>query len=120
MTKRRVHIPAVPDSDAGALLKRVDDISRNFVGQFDELEAALGMLLLGRLTGWKLLALIHNKRTIRKYEEILGINIREAFPEEGPLTEKSQAYILVKKLGQYWKAVSGDLKVDHRRELQQR
>jgi hypothetical protein len=91
MTKRRVHIPPLPDAEAGELLKRVDDISRNFVGQFDELEAALGMMLLGRLVGWKVLALIHNKRTIRKYEEILGINIREAFDEEGPLTHKSQA-----------------------------
>lgn len=120
MVKKRVHVPALPDSEAGALLRRVDEISRDFVGQFDELEAALGMLLLGRLVGWKVLALIHNKRTIRKYEEILGINIREAFPEEGPLTEKSQAYKVVKALGQYWKAVSGDLKVEHRRELQQR
>src|SRR5690349_21974357 len=119
MPKKRVHIEPVPDGEAGALLKRVDDIARNFVGQFDELEAALGMMLLGRLVGWKVLALIHNKRTIRKYEEILGINIREAFPEEGPLAEKSQAYMLVKKLGQYWKAVSGDLKVENRRELQQ-
>jgi len=120
MVKKRVHVPALPDSEAGALLRRVDEISRDFAGQFDELEAALGMLLLGRLVGWKLLALIHNKRTIRKYEEVLGINIREAFPEEGPLTEKSHAYMLAKKLGQYWKAVSGDLKVENRRELQQR
>lgn len=119
MPKKRVHIPPVPDAEAGALLKRIDDTARNFVGQFDELETALGMLLLGRLVGWKVLALIHNKRTIRKYEEILGINIREEFSEEGPLTEKSHAYMLVKKLGQYWKAVSGDQKVPNRRELQQ-
>jgi hypothetical protein len=120
VAKKRVHIPSVSDEDAGALLKRVDDISRNFVGQFDELEAAFGMMLLGRLVGWKVLALIHNKRTIRKYEKILGINIREAFPEEGPLAEKSDAYLLVKKLGQYWKAVSGDFPVPNRRDLQQR
>jgi hypothetical protein len=119
MAKKRVHIDPVPDAEAGALLKQVDDISRNFVGQFDELEAALGMMLLGRLVGWKVLVLIHNKRTIRKYEEILGINIREVFPDEGPLIEKSHAYMLAKKLGQYWKAVSGDQKVPNRRELQQ-
>ena len=63
--------------------------------------------------------MIHNKRTTRKYEEILGINIREEFDEEGPLAHKSHAYMLAKKLGQYWKAVSGDLKVENRRELQQ-
>jgi hypothetical protein len=119
MSKRRVQVRPLSESEAAALMKRADEIAKEFVGQFDELEAALGMMLLGRLVGWKVLALIHNKRTIRKYEEILGINIREVFDEEGPLTHKSQAYMLVKKLGQYWKAVSGDQKVPNRRELQQ-
>ena len=64
----------------------------SFTGQFDELEAALGMLHLGDHLGWKPLVLIHNKRTIRKYEEILGINIREFFPEEGPSAERSMGY----------------------------
>ena len=59
-----------------------------FKGQFDELEAALGMLHLGDHIGWKPLVLIHNKRTIRKYEEILGIEIREFFPPEGPSAER--------------------------------
>lgn len=117
MSRKPIAVPHLSPDDAGALLKHVDDISRDFKGQFDELEAALGMLLLGRLVGWKVLALIHNKRTIRKYEEILGISIREAFPEEGPLSHKSVAYEVVKKLGQYWKGVSGDIRVENRRQL---
>lgn len=92
-----------------------------FEGQFEELEAALGMLHLGHHVGWKPLVLIHNKRTIRKYEEILGINIREIFPEEGPSADRSMGYVLAKKLGNFWKAVSGELKDDelkrNRREL---
>jgi hypothetical protein len=116
--KKRVHIPPLPPEEAYALMKKLDEVVREFDGQFDELENALGMMLLGRLVGWKLLALIHNKRSIRKYEEILGIKIREAFPEEGPLTHKSAAYELIKKLGNYWKAVSGETKVEDRRTLQ--
>ncbi len=82
----------------------------NFTGQFDELEAAIGMLHLGDHLGWKPLVLIHNKRTIRKYEEILGINIREFFPEEGPSSHRSIGYTIAKKIGNFWKAVSGELK----------
>ena len=67
-------------------IEQLHDIERqafaSFTGQFDELEAALGMLHLGDHLGWKPLVLIHNKRTIRKYEEILGINIREFFDAE--------------------------------------
>lgn len=84
----------------------------SFKGQFDELEAAIGMLHIGDHVGWKPLVLIHNKRTIRKYEEILGISIREFFPEEGPSAERSMGYSIAKKIGSFWKAVSGELKSD--------
>lgn len=93
----------------------------NFAGQFDELEAALGMLHMGDHLGWKPLVLIHNKRTIRKYEEILGINVREFFAPEGPSADRSLGYSIAKKIGNFWKAVSGEIKNDElkaqRREL---
>ena len=83
-----------------------------FKGTFDELEAALGMLHMGFHVGWKPLVLIHNKRTIRNYEEILDINIREFFPEEGPSAERLRGYAIAKKIGNFWKAVSGEVKDD--------
>lgn len=89
----------------------------NFHGQIDELEMALGMLRLGHHVGWKLLVFVHNKRTIRKYEQILGINIRDVFDEEGPLTPRSKGYMLAKKIGNFWKAVSGDIKIEGRRDF---
>ena len=116
--KKQYRIPPISPEEALRLQKIVEEASRNFSGQFDELENALGMFMFGRLVGWKLLVLIHNKRSIRKYEEILGIKIRDEFPEEGPLIEKSPAYMLAKKLGAFWKAVSGEQKLENRRALQ--
>ena len=109
-------IPVVEPEQAQALVARLDDITANFEGNFDHLEAALGMYMMGRLLGWKVLLLIHNKRTIRKYEEILGIDVREEFEEEGPFADKSVALNMVKKLGSFWKAVSGELKDDELKE----
>lgn len=92
-----------------------------FSGTFEEVEAAIGMLHLGFHMGWKPLVLIHNKRTIRKYEEILGINIREFFPPEGPSVSRSRGYTIAKAIGNFWKAVSGEVKDDElkaqRREI---
>ena len=97
------------------------DAFARFTGQIDEYESAVGMLHLGHHVGWKPLVLIHNKRTIKKYEEILGINIREYFPEEGPSAERSLGYKVAKKIGNFWKAVSGEVKDDElksqRREI---
>lgn len=110
-------IPHVSPEEAQALLRKLDESIVNFEGPFEELESAMGMLILGRLVGWKVLVLIHNKRTIRKYEDILGINIREVFPEEGPFAAKSVALETVKKLGNFWKAVNGEVRIEDRREL---
>ena len=109
-------VPHVTPKDAQDLVARLDEIIARFRGDFTELESAIGMYMTGRLVGWRVLVLIHNKRTIRKYEEILGVNIREEFEPEGPFAEKSIALELVKKLGNFWKGVSGELKDDELRE----
>jgi hypothetical protein len=115
---KSIPLPAVSPKEAQDLIRQLDQVTKDFKGQLDELESAIGMYMVGRLVGWKVLVLIHNKRTIRKYEEILGgINIREIFPEEGPFAHKSVGLEIAKKLGNFWKVVSGEQKVEERREL---
>lgn len=102
-------------------LKQLQEIElkalAKFHGQFDELESAYGFLRVGFQIGWKPLAIIHSKKTFRKYEQILDINARELFPEETPASERSIGYSIAKKLSNFWKAVSGDIKVENRREI---
>jgi len=106
-----------PDVRALELINIVNDSFNRFSGQADELEKAIGMLMLGDYLGWKVLVLIHNKRTVRKYEEILGINVREFFVEEGPIAMRSRGYEVATKIGSFWKAVSGDISIENRRDL---
>jgi hypothetical protein len=110
-------IPPLSPEQALQYVAIIDKAAENFRGQADELENAIGMMMIGRLFGWKVLVIVHNKRTIRKYEEILGIDIREMFPEEGPLAYKSLGYKIARTVGNFWKAVSGDIKIDNRREI---
>lgn len=101
-----------------AELERIErEAIANFKGQLTDLEAALGVLRIGGHLGWRPLVLIHNKRTIRKYEEILNINIREFFPEEGPSCDRSYGYTIAKKVGNFWKAVSGEIKIERKKEI---
>ena len=92
-----------------ALFDRAVD---RFVGNLDELESALGMYVLGRHVGWKVLYVLHSKRTVKKYEDILGIVVREEFPEEGPEALRSVGYKIAKTFSNFWKVVSGEEKVD--------
>lgn len=110
-------IPYPTTDRANELLRIQREAIADFRGIFDDLELAIGVLHLGDYLGWKPLVLIHNKRTIRKVEEILQINVREFFQPEGVGAERSHGYRFAKKLGKFWKAVSGDFKVENRREI---
>lgn len=86
----------------------MDEAIVRFDGNLDELEAAVGMFMLGRHFGWKVLYILHSKKTIRKYEEILGITVRDEFPAEGPDADRSVGFNALKKVTNFWKAVSGE------------
>lgn len=106
-----------PDERSVELIAIAQTAAHSFAGSIDELQKAIGMLMTGDLFGWRVLVLVHNKRTIRKYEEILGIDVKEFFPEEGPYAHRSVGYTIATKVGNFWKAVSGDVPIDNRREI---
>lgn len=85
------------------------DAIANFEGQVDELESALGMLRVGHHFGWKVIYIIHSKRTVRHYEEILGgIKVREMFPDQGPSAYRVRAMRMLRAASNFWKVVSGE------------
>lgn len=79
--------------------------------QIDELESALGMYMVGFHFGWKVLHLVHSKKTIRKYEDLLGIKITEVFEPVGPDADRTNAHMIITSVSNFWKAVSGEEKL---------
>lgn len=90
------------------VMELVNKKTIGFRGLLNELEGAIGMLIVGRHFGWKVLLLIHDKKTIKKYETILGIDIRVDLPEVGKHADKSVAWVAVQKIKSFWKAVKGE------------
>lgn len=109
---KRPSTRALTDEELAKAADVIKKAIQNFDGGFDELESAIGMYMLGHYVGWKVLYLVHSKRTIRRYEEILGVSIREVFPEEASESDRSNAYKLAKALSNFWKVVSGEAKLD--------
>ncbi len=107
---KRPPTPALTPQQIAHGAELIQDAVNRFQGTTDELEAAIGMYWLGHYVGWKVLVLLHSKRTIRKYEEILNIVVREEFPPDGSESDRSLAYAASKKLSNFWKAVSGEAK----------
>lgn len=112
MAKKKRKTPLPTATEAFERYKLIDEATRNFTGNLEELESAVGMYVLGHHMGWKVLHLIHSKRTIKKYEDILGIRVTETFDAVGPDAERALAYQIIVKASNFWKAVSGEEKID--------
>lgn len=82
---------------------------KEFSGYMPTLEGAIGAYFIGKELGWKPLFLIHEKRTIKKYEDVLGVSFRDVLPDEGKWAEKSIAWEAGKKVSNFWKAVKGEI-----------
>lgn len=88
----------------------VDKAADSFNGNLDDLESAIGMLMIGRHHDWRVLLLIHSPGTIRKYTKILGIkHLRDVLPEVGVLAHRSKAWRLVEGTENFWKVVRGQI-----------
>ena len=80
-----------------------------FKGNGAQLESAIGALFLGKRLGWKVLYLMHDKKTLRQYEKYLEVNFRELLPEVGPKASKSYAWSMVDGAKNFWKSVKGEI-----------
>jgi hypothetical protein len=99
------------------LVEHFDSITKDFKGQINELESAIGFYMVGRHFGWKPLVLIHDKATVSKYEKILKLNFKDELEPEGPWAKKSVAYSAVLKIKSFWKAVKGEVPGIKTREI---
>ncbi len=95
-------------------IETFENVITNFKGQLSDLESAVGAYIVARRFGWKVLYLGHDKRTIRRYEKVLGFRIRDTVPPLGDQGERSLAWRLACDLSNFWKAVSGEMKATFR------
>lgn len=56
--------------------------------------------------------IIHSKKTVAKYEGLLKISVRDEFEAETVDSERSRGYRIAMTFSNFWKAVSGEEKID--------
>ena len=97
---------SIPDKD---IIPHIDSVTKKFRGNVNELEQAIGVWIVGRKFGWKVLFLVHDRKTLAKYGKILGIDFRSELQDVGPLAHKSLAWKAFQKVTNFWKAVRGEI-----------
>jgi len=82
-------------------------LSNEYKGQMDVLYSALGVLLVGRMYGWKVMRLTTSSTTYRKYQKVLGINFKDELEDLGELSHKSVGLDIVNRLYDFWDVIKG-------------
>lgn len=89
----------------------VDEAVKNYSGMADQLSAALGALTLGEYLGWRGLLIVHDRRTLKRHEEILGLTFKDVLPEKTEHTERLLGWRIADRLGKFWAVVKGEVRV---------
>ena len=90
-------------------LNEFDKLTETFPGDIVDLERAIGAYYVGRRLGWRIMYVVHDKKTLRKYEEILGIEFRAEFEEYEDQATRTVAYKAIQLVTNFWKAVKGEI-----------
>ena len=90
------------------LVAVIDSAIKRFKGDSRRLSNAIGYLMIGRVMGWKVMLLMHDRKSVKDYEQILQIISKDIFPPFGVMADKSFAYRALKKVTNFWKAVKGE------------
>lgn len=88
------------------LLDRIEEVTKNFKGQCDELAEAIGMMVLGNLVGWRVVRLVCSRRCWKMATELFG-DPKELLPERGRYAYKSLGLAILDKVGGYWDIIRG-------------
>jgi hypothetical protein len=91
------------------LIKAIEEAVKNFKGYVPSLESAIGALFVGKGMGWKVLRIVHNEKTIRTYEQRLGLRFEVQMEQTTPLSKKSYGYLFAQKWDSFAKLVRGEV-----------
>lgn len=92
------------------ILDKIDEVSGNFHGQIDDLYVAIGMIVMGRLFGWRVLRLTSSRRQWARATKLFG-DLKALMPERGKYVHKSIGLAIADKMDVYWDIVKGIVSV---------
>lgn len=96
---------------ADDLPEKLAQVMADFHGSADDLIEAVGMVIVGRLYGWKVVRLVSSNRRWQVASRLFG-DPKLLMKEEGTLVGKASGYLMVRRLGGFWDFISGKVSRD--------
>ena len=102
------------------LLEKVDEVIVQFRGQIDDLSGAVGLVMLGRMFGWRVVRLTLPRRTWATATKLFDCDLKQLLPERGRYAHKSLGLNIVDQIGGYWDFIRGTkdaIPIQNRKEM---
>ena len=88
------------------LQKQISIVVEQYTGQIDDLYQAVGMIVVGRLFGWRVMRLASSRRCWTKATQLFG-DPKELMPARTSLSRKSVGLSVIDAVGGYWDFIKG-------------
>lgn len=85
---------------------KIETVCTEFSGQLDDLYAVVGMIVVGRLFGWKVMRLVSRRGHWALAAKLFG-DPKTLMRERGVLAHKSVGLKICDECGKYWEVIQG-------------
>lgn len=89
------------------LNQRIEKVCEEFQGQLPDLFQIVGIVVVGRLFGWRVVRLVVSRRLWALMTKLFG-DPKEWMPDRGRLAYKSVGLKIVDRIGDYWGVINGN------------
>jgi hypothetical protein len=90
--------------------KMIFDVSANYTGQMDDLYQAVGMLVVGRFYGWRVMRIAGTRPNWKTANQLFG-DLKTLMAEREEFAYRSLGLKMSDELGQYWEIIRGQEKI---------
>lgn len=85
----------------------IEKVVSTFRGNGQELENALGALVLGKVYGYRVIRVMHTGASYTKYQKILDLRFADWCSAETPLSSRHRGYQFALKAQSFWNLIRG-------------
>ena len=94
------------------LIAKVEQHSKCYRGQMNYFYEAVGLIMVGRLFGWRVMRLTSSRRCWRLAAELFG-DPKEILPERGKYVDRSLGLAIADKIGDFRDVFCGSKIIPH-------
>lgn len=107
MSKAGHLFPFLSAEQSAAVVKRLQE----YRGYAPTASDAVGALVLGQVYGWRGIMMLHSRSTVRKFEQVLGLSLRDCMPDRTQFSERILGVRIADEMGKFWAVVKGEVPV---------